>query len=417
MNDTNTNTVTQILTAINIVIRELSSRMEWAANIRDGFIRTTSGRMQYALEPDFHSLQGKFFIEEDTQRLETMSTDEFNHYIPNPDAGAQIPKVAMLPETFPVRQQPATKVRGVSDSASDTQKATIYGETYGIVTSETITLAGATGVLTTKEFTWVHRIELASAAVGTVTFTANASSSDTTLPTVAAAGDFTVGTVAIAATKSTNTIGPAGHIRLNMTGVDTAADQSKDVRIEGYTVDTTNVRDRLFVRETLATGADSTDVVKSTNKFSEVLSIQKSWDSTNTLIVGTDPNATIVAEIGPDRRSITYQQARFFNVPDGKSILYRYVPQVVKMAHNDDEPALPELYHQMVAEWSEKVVRGWHGDFTRGIRTLQNNPEFDRAVLEARRGSRPESSSSIVLGGGWRRDVRQQNIVLPITPA
>lgn len=209
MNDTRTNTITQILNAINIVIRELSSRVEWAQNIRDGFIRTTSGRYQYALEPDVFKINGNFYIEENTQRLITMSTDEFNWLVPRPDKNANVPYVAMLPESYPVRQQPATFVRGVSSSASDTMEVTIYGEVYGLMTSEAITMAGTTGVLTTKEFTWVHRIEAASAAVGTLTFTSNTSSGDTTLPTVADAGDFTVGTIAAAATKSANVVGPA----------------------------------------------------------------------------------------------------------------------------------------------------------------------------------------------------------------
>lgn len=414
LDDSRTNTVTQILTAIIIVLRELSSRMEWAENIRDGFIRTTSGRFQYPLEPDVFKVNGQFYIEENTQRLITMSTDEFNQIVPRPDKNANVPYVAMLPESYPVRQQPATFIRGISSSASDTMEATIFGEVYGLVTSEAITMSGTTGVLTTKEFTWVHRIGAASAPVGTLTFTANTSSGDTTLPTVATAGDFTVGTIAAGAVRSTDTIGPASLIRIKM-DADVAGDRSQSVRVEGYTVDTTNTRDRLFKRETLTTdGTNATTSVVSSNRYSEITKIQKGWDSTNTLLVSADPTATLIGEVGPDRRSVSYQQARFYNITDGKTILYRYTPHMVEMQNDNDQPDVPELYHQMVAEWAEKIVRGWQGDFTRGIRTLSNNADFDRAIAEAQANSSPEASDSIILGGGWRNRVTSGRLDFPI---
>jgi hypothetical protein len=383
--------------------------------MRDGDIITTSGRAQYPLEPDYHSLQGQFFIPESTQRLQMMSVDEFNKIVPNPDKTAQLPSVAMITGSFPVKHQPHTLVRGISSSASDTQKATIFGISYGQDQSEAITLAGTTGVMTVKAYSRVYKIELASAAVGTVTFTGGTSSADITLPKVATAGDMTVGTVAAAATTSTNIVGPGSLVRISM-DADNAADQSQSVRLEGYTVNTTLGIDKVLTRETITTGADATDSVVSGNRYTEILSIQKGWDSTGTMIVKADPNAATVALIGPNQRSVEYPQGRFYNVPDGKTIRYRYIPLGVKMNNDNDIPPMPELFHQMIAEWAEKIVRGWHGDYNRGVRTLNNSPEFDRAVREARLGSKLEDDSSIQVGSGWQRKMRDR-IDLPITPA
>ena len=76
----------------------------------------------------------------------------------------------------------------VSNSASDTQVATVYGTTTGtgIVVAEAITLTGTSAVASVKtDWGYILGIELSSAAVGTVTI--REASANATIITIAAA--------------------------------------------------------------------------------------------------------------------------------------------------------------------------------------------------------------------------------------
>ena len=418
--DTSTNTVTQVLSAIDIVLRELRSRVEWQGRISEGFIRTTSGRYQYALEPDVYRLQGNFYIPDDATTLEMVSADSFNDSIPQVE-GTGVPSVAMLASSFPVGHQPHSYVRVASSSASDTMDVTIYGKSYGLITSEAVTLPGSAtnGILTTKYFSEVYRIIAESAPVGTITASSNTTAGDTTLPTVAAAGGVTVGTIAIGATESTNVINPGSFVRIAMS-TDVAGDRGQIVRLEGYRIDTTTRTDRLFHRMDVTTGGsdfpttNATTSVVSSIRFTEITAITKAWDATYRLLVTTDPGST-VCQIGPNSRSAEYPQVRFYNIPNGATIHYRYIPAHIKLSNDTDIPQVPELYHQLVAEWAEKLVRGWHSDKA-GVVTLSGNPAFDRAVSNAQVGSRiSPMASSLVLGGGWRNNMPRSRHDFPIT--
>lgn len=419
LNDARTNTVTQILNCLDIVLRYMVMKLEISSRIYDGFIRTTSGRMQYSLHPEARQVQGKFYIPESDVYLEDMSPDDFNEVYPSPDS-TDIPYVSMLSESFPVSQQPHSKVRFVSDSASDTQAVTIYGQSYGRYLSEAVTLTGTTAVLTTNAYQKVYRLVAASAAVGTITATANSTSGDTTLPTVAGAGSMTVGTIVATATESANVVNPGAFLRISMSDDDAAdrAGASESVRIEGIAVSPSVGRDDLLAAETvLINQSDTTTVVLTVNSYSEVRIVSKSWDSAKRLRITTDPGNICIVDIDGRRRSQEYQQARFYNIPDGKTIQYRYTPGYMKLDADSDNlsDVVPEVYHQIVAEWTEKLVRGIHGDMKLGIPTLENNPGFDRAVREIKQSSRSSTSSTLVVGSNWnRRGIKRPDRVFPI---
>lgn len=411
LGDSSTNTLTQVYNALDIVIRELIGRGYWQGRIRDGFIRTTSGRYQYPLEPDFRMLQGEFRIVEDSRVLRRYTQDEFNDTLPDPSDGAGVPYAAMINEVMPCRQNPASKIRFVSSSASDTQVATIYGEVYGLPMSEELTLTGTTAVLTANAYTQVYRVQLASAAVGTVTLTTNSTTGDTARPTVANAGNTTIGTIAVAATAPTTLISQGSKLRISM-AQDVAGDRDKAVRIEGYAINETNAFDRQFRRETITTDAtNATTSVVGSLSWTTITAITKSWDSTHTLLIKADPNATLIADLGPDARDAEFPQVRFYHVPNGHTVHYRYLPTFRKLLADDDTIPVPSLYHQMVTEWAEKLVRGWHGDFQRGVVSLQGDVRFDKAIMEAQRGTRLDVAPLISMGSGRKRQILYPGII------
>ena len=419
MNDARTKTITQILNSLDIVMRYMVMKLQLSSHIYESFIRTTSGRMQYALNPELHQVQGNFYIPESNTVLDTIGVDDFNALDPSPDS-TSIPYVSMLPASFPVKQQPHSKLRLVSDSASDTQAVTVHGQSYGRYLSEAVTLTGATAVLTTKEYQKVYRLIAATAAVGTITVTASSSAGDTALPTVAGAGSVTVGTILAAATESANVISPGGLIRIAMSA-DNAGDRgglSEGLRIEGLVIDTTNNTDACEHSETiLVNQSDTTTEVQSGQRYIEVWRMSTNWAANATMNIWTDPGKMFVADIHNRQRSTLYPQARFYNVPDGKTIQYRYTQGYTKLSDDGDDltNVVPELYHQLIAEWTEKLVRGIHGDNKLGIGSLENNPHFESAVRNIKMSSRPATSTKIVMGSSWSQgNGRRHDRVFPI---
>ena len=414
---TDTTTHNRVISFLNNVIQGMALHV--AAEIRSGILRTESGRTRYGLDPDVGQLLDPMQSIEDGSIVEEVPPSVFDSHIVKPESTGQ-PAMYTLRERVGTMRQPATKIRFGSDSASDTQAITVYGIVEGKPDSESVTLPGSAtvGVLTTYEYEKITQSPVAaSAAVGTITFTGNSSSGDSTLPTAAAGkeGDITLGTITVGNTTSTNFINPGSLITIEMSGSDTAADQSKEVRIEGDSIIEADAIDGILAREDISTGADSTSVVLSSGNFTSIARIAKAWDATNTLIVKGDPNqARVLAVIPPNRRSISIQHVDLYPEPTGNAVQYWYRPRVANLLDDNDEPPFDPQYHSVLLKWTYQLLKGWTGDVTGDV-DWSTNPEFLADIEQVQRSMDVVSNTNIVVGGGAsrRRNRSRHGLVLP----
>jgi len=420
MGDTRTDTGTQVRNAIDFVGREIARQINWEGALKDGFIRTKSGRMQYPLEPNVKAVLPKSWrIAEDNRRIESIDYSSFVRNFPDKKNNTGSPFIVALEENLPIKANPASKLRIVSSDAADiTQKVTVWGESYGRWLTEAISMnstAGTTGVLSANEYTWVSTLALDAVCVGTVTITSNSTAGNTTYPTAVAAGNHTVMSIAIGdltgtvASRSTGSL-----IRISM-DAETAGDRSKTVRIAGFKTTASGAgQDRVPAMETMTTHASlSTTEVASMTLFTEVSQVTKGWDSTDNLIVKADPNASIVAVIPPFMRSVNYPQVQFYNIPDGKTIQYAYKPAFLGLKHDGDEPPFPEPYHELLAIWGQRIVEGWHND-PKGVINLSADPRF-MTDMRAIGSDQQREELSMTMGGNWKAMGRISLYQRPIT--
>lgn len=420
LGDTRTDTVTQVKNAIDFVGREIARHINWEGAIKDGFIRTTSGRMQYPLEPNVKLvIPNTWRIAESNQNITSIDYSSFVRKYPDKKSGTGIPFIVTMEENLPIKANPASKLRIVSASALDiTQKVTVWGESYGRWITEAISMDsadGTQGVLSANEYTWVSTLTLDAVCVGDVTITSNSTAAQTTYPTANNAGNHAVMTITAGLLTGTAPSRSTGSIIRIYMDAETLGDRSQSVRINGWKTTASGAgTDRVPARETMTTdGTLSTNEVRSLTLFTEVSQVTKGWDSTDSLIVKADPNASIVAVIPPFMRSVNYPQVQFYNIPDGKTIQYAYKPSFLCLSHDADEPPFPEAYHELLAIWGQRIVEGWHGD-QKGVVNLSADPRF-RTDIMAIGGDQHREEMSLTMGGGWKTGSRRSPYVRPIT--
>lgn len=400
---TDTTTHNRTISFLNNVIQGMALHV--AAGVRQGILRTTSGRTRYGLHPDVGQVLTPWQSIEDGGVIEEVDSVIFDGHIVKPTSTGQ-PTMFTLRERVGTMRQPASKFRFVSDSASDTQVTTVYGIKEGKPVSESITLTGATAVLTANEYEKITQSpSLATVAIGTITITANSTgpSGDTALPTVATEGRVQIGTITAGNKTSTNFQNPGSLIWIEMDD-DAAADQTKVLRIEGerILVDANDAQDGVRWHESFTTGADSSSTVVGGAEWTSILSITKAWDATRTLFVRGDPGNRYLAIIPPGRRSISIQQIDLYPEPTGNAILYFFRPRVAPLLNDSDEPPFDPQYHSVLLKWTYQLVKGWIGDVTGDV-DWSTNPEFLADIEQVQRSMDVVSNTDIVIGGGASR--------------
>ena len=400
--DTSSTTDTRIREFAQDVMDMILLHTNYPGQEREGIIRTVDGVSRYALRPDVARIIDPIRVIEDQQIVYPMTVVEWDLAWPKPTSTGT-PFNYCLWEAAGVEKQPESKLRFVSDTAGDVRTVSIYGISGGVQKSETITLAGATGVLSTNTYSELTDLPEASAthATAVITATANSSSGDSNLPTVAAAGSVTVFTIAATATKPTTLMNPGSLVRIKM-NTDDADDRGKVVIVEGYVLDTTNNRDRLFIRESITTDAtNSTTFVNSTNRFTSIINISKAWNADQILYIRVDPVAAIVATIPSAVRTIRYPQISFYPIPTGQTIRYRYYAQQVRLG----TVAGADAYQP---PWDTRFDRIWLWHTERAVRAFKQNaspnmstdPELLADIKLVLRNVGMRSNMRVTLGSG-----------------
>lgn len=148
---------------------------QWSFKLRQHSFPTVSGQTEYVLP----KAVGQASIIKSSQppyRLEGISEDMFDRYVPNPTASGNA-QFYRLYEMGGAQNQPssASTLSITSNSASDTtQKVFIKGLVNSEVDTEEVSLAGTGTVSTTKSFSAVYAITKSAETEGNVTVTAGA---------------------------------------------------------------------------------------------------------------------------------------------------------------------------------------------------------------------------------------------------
>jgi len=398
--DTSTSTVARTKSIINDVIQGMSLHL--ASEVRQGILRTTSGRMRYGLHPDAGQLLNPWHDMEQQTVIDEVDGMIFDGHVVRP-AASGTPTMYTLRERAGISRQPASKLRLVSDSTSDTQAVTVYGLVDGQATSESVTMTGnvSTGVLTTNDYQDVTQSPVAaSAAVGTITVTSNSTAANSALPTTTVAGLITVCTITAGNTISTDLQSPGSVVRIKMAADNGTDDRSKIVRVEGESFFDNENYDGVVRRNDITTHAsDATTEVQSGKKFTKIYNVTKEWDSTDTLLVMVDPGARIVAVIPQEVRSMSFQYVDLYPIPIGSSIRYPYRPRFTPLVEEGDTPPYDPQYHRIVLKWAYKLAQGFKGDFTGDV-DYSTNPEFLQDIAQVQRSMDVVSNTPVVVGGG-----------------
>ena len=409
--DTTTATKTIVREYAQDVLDLMLMRMGPTVLEREGEILTESGRSTYALRPDVAKVLPPMRISTLNRTIVPEDFDKLDRWALGTATG--IPQNYYIYGSKGVTRQPESKIRLVSDSASDTQKVSIYGISGGRATSESVTMTGTTAILTSNTYSRLTDLPTAaSVAIGTITATANSTTAQSSYPTVANAGGNTVFTIKVAATQPTNLHSPGSLVRLTMgTEFDSgnpAGDQSGAVIIEGYVVDVSDASSNdfniIYARESVSTDGTNpqTTATVGTLRFIEIISVSKSWDSTNSLIVSIDPEI-IVAMIPPEKRTQNYPQITFYPQPSSSyGIRYRYVSEHPKLGTTITttdayQPPWARRFDNIWLEYTEKMVRAFKQN---SVFDLRQDAGFVSAMTDALRDD--ERGDQIIMGSGWQ---------------
>lgn len=398
--DTSSTTDTRVREIANDVADAILLHVGFKGQEKSGIIRSVDGQATYALSPDVARVLDTMYTMEDQQPIVPSHVDTWDYLRPKPTASGT-PTEYVLWGEGPITQQPHSKLRLVSDSASDTQDVVIYGISYGIPRSETITLTGMAAVLSTYAYQQLTDAPTAaSAAVGTITATSNSTSGDTARPTVANAGNVTVFTITADNTQPTDQTQPGSLLRFEM-NTDTSGDRSQSITIEGYIADRTNLVDRIFTRETVTTDAtNSTTSVVSSNVWTEVTNITKNWNSTHRLLVMCDPGDKVVTVIPPEHRSVKYPYIQFHPIPSGEAIRYRYMARWSRLFNNTDQPSFDERFDSIWVDHTWRYAAAYKRNEAFNITA---DPVLKQDVLLVLHAQHTRDAPMISLGSGIRK--------------
>jgi hypothetical protein len=407
--DTSASTNSRIDDAANDVVDAMLQRI--GLPVMQGFIRTEEGRSLYSLQPEVGQIKDNMFAKEDQQVVYPVQSNEFDTAIVKPTATGAPAFYRELNSPVGVTRQPESLLRLVSDDASDTRDVAVYGISGGRQKSETVTLTGTTAVLTSNKYTELTDLPTTTAhATATITATSNSTSAQTSYPTVANAGNLVVFTIVATATTSANLNNPGAHVRLFMgQDVDSgnpAGDQGQSVVIEGYVVREAFDFEKRFRREVLATDGtnpQSTGAV-SVQLFTEITNISKSWTSTNTLLVRSDPEGVFIAQIPPEQRSVEYPQVQLYPEPSGgKSVWFNYYPKWVRLINDGDVPYFDSRFDNTWVKWTERVSRAFKRNEGYAISI---DPEFQLDVGNIIDNQGMRDNPKIAMGSGLKEPRR-----------
>ena len=386
---------------VNDILFRISDDCKYPGQRREGVIRTVTGQFSYPLSPDVADVIEPMTVVENNRNIFSKALSEFNTRIQNPTTTGD-PNHFIYYGNFGVEKQPETKLRFVSSSTSDTQTATVYGLSEFRAISESVTLTGTSGVLTTNAYSEVDRIVLSSVAVGTITATGNSTSGNNDLPVVGTNGDLIVGTIAAAATEFT-VHDPASFVRLKSTS---GSDTAHNAIIKGYGIITSGSTpftidaDKVYIEETLALNGASE--VESSSRFTRIDSISIDADLNGNLKMYADPGAllTLIGVIPSKKRSLDIPMIGLYPIPNTGRIRYNYYQKLTPLTSDGDRPPMDERVHRYIKKWSESAFLAWFGSSMGIQETIQNSlPSWQSDMRTIRNILGITANKTTVVGG------------------
>ena len=399
LGDTNSDTKAIIGGFVNDLMFRISDELQYPGELKEGHIRTESGRFAYPLDPDVQQVLGPMTIPEANGTISMTSVETLDTFVQKPESTGTPTSYIML-GSFGILRQPATKL--VFGSQTNAIDATIYGMVDYLPTSEVLSISNgvASTRTTTKSFTKIDKITLSGVPQATMGVTVNGdTSSDIKI------AEFT-NTETEATTSAYGLYNPGSVISIKSSNASDA--DLRTVVVTGYGLlrnGSTVEQDNVYLEEEIT----SNGVAKaySTHRFTTIESVSIDAESTvappnqGIFTVGADPeNSRTLVTLPFKKRSLDIPMVAFYPLPNGQTINYKYYRRLTPLTIDADRLPMDERVHYYIKKWADSAVQAWYGE-NRGISDVIQNgsPQWQKDMQTLKSQLGLNSSPFFVIGG------------------
>ena len=399
LGDTNSDTKAIIGGFVNDLMFRISDELQYPGELKEGHIRTESGRFAYPLEPDVQQVLGPMTIPEANGTISMTSVETLDTFVQKPESTGTPTNYIML-GSFGVLRQPATKL--VFGSQTNAIDATIYGMVDYLPTSEVLSISNgaASTRTTTKDFTKIDRITLSGGPSTTMTVFGNGANNDE----VKIARFETSETEAT--TSSYGLYNPGSKVIIKSSNATDAALRTVVVTGYGPLMNGTEVlQDNIYLEEEIT--SNGVTASPSTNRFTTIESVSIDAESAvpapnqGIFSVTADPITTRrIVTLPFKKRSLDIPMIAFYPLPNGQTINYKYYRRLTPLTIDADRLPMDERVHYYIKKWAESAVLAWYGD-NRGISDVIQNgsPQWQKDMQTLKSQLGLNSSPFFVIGG------------------
>jgi hypothetical protein len=397
LGDTNSDTKAIIGGFVNDLMFRISDELQYPGELKEGHIRTESGRFAYPLEPDVQQVLGPMTIPEENGTISMTSVETLDTFVQKPESTGTPISYIML-GSFGILRQPATKL--LFSAQAKAIDATIYGMVDYLPTSEVLSLNQGDPTTTLKDFTKIDKITLSDTPSTTTTVLGNgAANNDVKV------AQFT-SSEKEALTSAYGLYNPGSKVIIKSSN---AADLAlRTVVVTGYgplMSGTTVLQDNIYLEEEIT--SDGVTASSSTNRFTTIESVSIDAESAvappnqGIFSVTADPITTRrIVTLPFKKRSLDIPMVAFYPLPNGQTINYKYYRRLTPLTIDADRLPMDERVHYYIKKWADSAVLAWYGD-NRGISDVIQNgsPQWqqDMQTLKSQLGL--NSSPFFVIGG------------------
>ena len=390
LGDDTADTNTRIGEIINDTMFSISDELQYPGELKEGRIRTESGRDSYPLEADVLQVIEPMTVPEQNANIWQTPVETMDTYVQAPTA-TSTPHHFMMLGNFGVERQPASLL--TFGSQTNAISATINGMVDYLPVSEVLALTSGSTTDTVNLYTTVDKITLTGVPSGTMGVTANA--------TLVKVAEFTSSETE-AVTSAYGLYNPGSIISFYSSEASDSTDRTAVIRGYGLLADTGGfpavADDNVYIEESIA--SNGTTGVDFTNKFTTIESVSIDAETVGTFSFTGNPSARRIATIPQKKRSLDIPIVGFYPIPNGERINYKYYRRMTPLSINADRPPMDERVHYYIKKWAEASVLSWYGD-SRGVQeTIQNAlPSWNRDMSLLRVQLGLSANPSVVIGG------------------
>lgn len=395
MGDGSAQTLLRIGEYINDIMMRISDEIQYPGELRQGRIRTESGRYSYPLEPDVAQVVEPMTVPQDNANIWSTPIETFISRVQEPTSTGT-PHNFMHLGNFGVERQPASPI--LFSSQTNAITAVITGTVDYLDVEASLALNVGSTTSTIENFTTIDNVVLSAVPSTTLTASTNADA--------VKVAEFTTSEL-IASTSAYGVFNPGSIITFNPPA---APDPLSVItfHIKGYGIIPADgvwnstpeavSKDNVYFEEELA--FNSITDVPTLQRYTTIESISTSAETAGFCPFEADPSARQVLLLPPKKRSLNVPVVGLYPLSSGKRVTYSYYRALTALTTDSDVPSMDPRVHRYITKWSEAACLAWYGD-DKGIQdTIQNAlPSWQKDIATIRSMLGLVANNTVVIGG------------------